>query len=297
MTTARSFDPPQPNLAVVPPQKEWLTMYDLPSEDPQEPGLPDEFHDFQPQLLSATLQLTNVAPDQVFSASDLNLYYDQNHPTWYKRPDWFAVVGVSRLYAGQDLRLSYVIWDEQVSPVIVVELISPGTAMSDLGELKREQNGTPTKWQVYEQILKVPNYVVYDRYKGNLHVFKLIDGLYQKQAPASNGYLFDELGIGLGLWEGEYAGLTRPWLRWHDENGNWILTALERQAQRADAEALRAEQERQQRTEAEQRAEQERQQRAEAEHRAEQERQQRTEAEQRAERLAERLRDLGIDLE
>jgi Uma2 family endonuclease len=290
MTTARSFDPPQPKLAVVPPQKEWLTMYDLPSEDPQEPGLPDEFHDFQPQLLSATLQLTNVAPDQVFSASDLNLYYDQNHPTWYKRPDWFAVVGVSRLYAGQDLRLSYVIWDEQVSPVIVVELISPGTAMSDLGELKREQNGTPTKWQVYEQILKVPNYVVYDRYKGNLHVFKLIDGLYQKQAPASNGYLFDELGIGLGLWEGEYAGLTRPWLRWHDENGNWILTALERQAQRADAEALRAEQERQQRTEAEQRSTEAEQRSTEAEQRAEQ-------AERRAERLAERLRELGIDAE
>jgi hypothetical protein len=30
------------------------TMYDLPSEDPEEPGLPDEFHDLQPQLLSRT---------------------------------------------------------------------------------------------------------------------------------------------------------------------------------------------------------------------------------------------------
>ncbi len=30
-------------------------MYELPSEDPQEPGLPNEYHDFQPQLLSATL--------------------------------------------------------------------------------------------------------------------------------------------------------------------------------------------------------------------------------------------------
>ena len=32
--------------------KEFLpTMYDLPSEDPEEPGLPDEFHLLQPQLL------------------------------------------------------------------------------------------------------------------------------------------------------------------------------------------------------------------------------------------------------
>ncbi|MGF1526459.1 MAG: 3-keto-5-aminohexanoate cleavage protein [Candidatus Competibacterales bacterium] len=29
-------------------------MYELPSEDPQEPGLPDEFHLHQPQLLSET---------------------------------------------------------------------------------------------------------------------------------------------------------------------------------------------------------------------------------------------------
>jgi Uma2 family endonuclease len=27
-------------------------MYDLPSEFPEEPGLPDVFHDLQPQLLS-----------------------------------------------------------------------------------------------------------------------------------------------------------------------------------------------------------------------------------------------------
>lgn len=45
----------------LPPLKKWLppadfpcvkeplpTMYDLPSEDPEEPGLPDEFHYYQP---------------------------------------------------------------------------------------------------------------------------------------------------------------------------------------------------------------------------------------------------------
>jgi len=32
-------------------------MYDLPSEDPEEPGLPDEYHHLQPQLLSATFHL------------------------------------------------------------------------------------------------------------------------------------------------------------------------------------------------------------------------------------------------
>jgi len=45
------------------------TMYDLPSEDPEEPGLPDEFHDFQPQLLSATLRIQDYAADRIFTAS------------------------------------------------------------------------------------------------------------------------------------------------------------------------------------------------------------------------------------
>lgn len=37
------------------PQEILPTMYDLPSEDPEEPGLPDDFHDLQPQLLSRSL--------------------------------------------------------------------------------------------------------------------------------------------------------------------------------------------------------------------------------------------------
>jgi len=58
---------------------------------------------FRPQLIHSRTD---------FVASDLNLYYDPLNTGWYKRPDWFAVVGVSRLYQGQDLRLSYVLWQE-----------------------------------------------------------------------------------------------------------------------------------------------------------------------------------------
>ena len=41
------------------PKKVLPTMYDLPSEDPEEPGLPDEFHDFQPHLLRKTFHPAN----------------------------------------------------------------------------------------------------------------------------------------------------------------------------------------------------------------------------------------------
>jgi Uma2 family endonuclease len=140
------------------PRETLPTMYDLPSEDPEEPGLPDEFHDLQPQLLSFTFCPRNYPPEQVFSASDLNLYYDVRHQNWYKRPDWFGVVGVPRLYDQQDLRLSYVIWQEGINPFVVVELLSPGTEKEDLGQTTREANQPPTKWEVYEQILRVPYY-------------------------------------------------------------------------------------------------------------------------------------------
>lgn len=87
-------------------------MYDLPSEDPEEPGLPDAFHLLQPELLRLTFRPPSYPKDTVFTASDMNLYYDVRQPLWYKRPDWFGVLDVPRLYDGQDMRLSYVIWQE-----------------------------------------------------------------------------------------------------------------------------------------------------------------------------------------
>jgi hypothetical protein len=72
------------------------TMYDLPSENHEENGV-DQFHSFQSELLWLTFCPPNYQSDRIFSACDLNLYYDVHHQNWYKRPDWFGVVGVSRL--------------------------------------------------------------------------------------------------------------------------------------------------------------------------------------------------------
>lgn len=266
-------DPPRP-------PKEYLpTMYDLPSEDLEEPGLPDEFHILQPQLLRETFYPPTYAVEQVFTASDLNLYYDLRHPLWYKRPDWFAVVGVSKLYEQRDLRLSYVIWQEGVDPFVVVELLSPGTEKEDLGDTLREVNQPPTKWQVYEQILRVPYYIVFDRYTNQLRAFQLVADRYGEISLDIPKVWMPSLKLGLGLWQGSYLGIERLWLRWYDELGNWIpnLQELEQQALvKAEQAQLQLEQERQRAQQAELQLEQER---------------------QRAERLAERLRAMGINPE
>lgn len=226
-------DPPPPPQEVLP------TMYDLPSEDPEEPGLPDEFHDFQPQLLRESFNPPNYPADQIFVATDLNLYYDARHLNWYKRPDWFAVVGVPRLYQGWDLRLSYVMWQEQVKPLIIVELLSLGTEKEDLGETERGVNQPPTKWEVYERILGIPYYVVFDRYTNNFRAFRLEDGNYRELITEDKLWL-PEVSLGLGLWHGTFQGIERLWLRWYDAQGNWVATEVEQERRRAEQERQRA---------------------------------------------------------
>lgn len=277
----RNIHPPLPTDLSRAPRDRWPTMYDLPSEEPEEPGLPDEFHIYQPQLLRETFQPATYPPERVFVGSDLNLYYSLQNTNWYKRPDWFAALGVSDLYEGHELRLSYVVWQEQAPPYLVVELLSPGKEQEDLGKTVHKAGEPPTKWMVYEHILKVPYYVVFNRYTNELHYFQRLRGRYQEVTPLRQRLWLPEAGLGLGLWWGVYRRVKRRWLRFYDAAGKWIPTPLEQERQHAEQERQRAEQERQRAEQANQRAEQ-------AQQQAEQER-------QRAERLAARLRMLGIE--
>ncbi|MEM9906122.1 MAG: Uma2 family endonuclease, partial [Cyanobacteria bacterium P01_D01_bin.44] len=245
-------------------------------------------------------RLQGYTEDEYFTASDLNVYYDPDNRLWHKRPDWFLAVGVPFLSAGGDMRLSYVTWQEAVNPFVVVELISPGTEAEDLGETTAEPEAPPPKWVVYEQILQVPYYVVFNRYTDELRVFKLAAGHYQEQSLPDNRLWIPELDIGLGLWYGTYAEGThrqteRQWLRWYDADGQWLMTDAELARQRTEAERQRAEAERQ-RAEAErQRAEAERQ-RAEAEQqKALAEQRRANDAEVQLATLKAKLRAQGID--
>ena len=265
--TPMSFTPGRSLPQVDPPRspRETLpTMYDLPSEFPEEPGLPDEFHDIQPQLLSRTLYLADYTRDNYFTASDLNLYYDVNHPLWHKRPDWFLALNVPRLYEGETLRRSYVTWQEGASPYIVVEFLSLSTARDDLGRFFESQNrptdnesdtinrssadnGSPKppgKLEVYERYLRVPHYIVYSHPNQQLRYFKLIGGQYQEQELAEGNcriWLVD-LEIGLGIWQGDFEDVPGHWLRWCDQAGNWLLTDTEQERQAKEQERQAKEQ-------------------------------------------------------
>ncbi|WP_243147512.1 Uma2 family endonuclease [Scytonema sp. UIC 10036] len=280
---ASQTDPPLPAWQTLP------TMCDLKSEDPEEPGLPDEFHHLQPALLSRSLRLKNYITDRFFTGTNLNLYYDVEQTEWHKRPDWFLAQGVPRLHPEEDLRRSYVVWQEQKSPFVVVELLSPSTEKEDLGVYAESepdmllsvqpevsgklhssdsQNGLvkkttlPSKWEVYEKLLDVPYYIVFSRYTNRVRFFRLMGGQYQEQPlDHENPRIWiAELEIGLGLWHGEFRGITLLWLRWYDADGNWIPTDTEQERAEKEQALEQAEQERtraeQERIRAEQAAEQ-----------------------------------------
>ncbi|ACC84081.1 Uma2 family endonuclease [Nostoc punctiforme] len=258
-------DPPLPPWETLP------TMYDLPSDNPEEPGLPDDFHFLQPLLLYLTFQPINWNPELVYSAADLNLYYDLQHPLWYKRPDWFGVVGVGKLYKGQDFRLSYVTWQEPANPFVVVELLSPGTEDEDLGRrIESAADKPPSKWEVYERILRIPYYIVFSRYTNKLQAFQLVGGHYEPMNLTEGRLLMPEIDLSLGLWQGSFRDIERLWLRWFTLAGELIPAPTE-EASAATQRAIIAEQ---QAIEAKQEAAQ---------------------SKRKVEQLAERLRQLGLN--
>ena len=215
------------------PLKTMPRMYDLPSELVGESGLPDQFRCMQVDVLTETCKLVSYSPEEILLASDLNLYYDPRHTQWYKRPDWHMVLGVPRANQLEELRLSYLIWQEGVTPFLIVELLSPKTEDEDLGQRLREINQPPKKYEVYERILRVPYCVVYDHYENNLRAFKISGMCYEPIVIAENRFWLKEIGLGLGLWQGVYQGAARLWLRWYDQSG-WLPTSAERADRLAD---------------------------------------------------------------
>jgi Putative restriction endonuclease len=130
-----------------------------------------------------------------------------------------------------------------VPPVVIVEFLSPGTEAEDLGPFSpkpsiRAVGRPPGKFTVYEQILKVPNYIIYNKENQQLRYFRLVNGQYQEQVlSVQNPCLWiPEINLGLGLWNGKFRGIDQSWLRWCDTQGNWQLTEAEaeRQAGAAD---------------------------------------------------------------
>ena len=211
-----------------------------------------------PQRLILTDSLAHILqqrhPDGQYAiGQDCGIYWRETEPAEQgaEAPDWFYVPNVPPNIDGQ-IRRSYVLWREHIAPLIALEFASGnGDEERDRTPLSRTDEGVitkPGKFWVYEQVMRIPYYGIYEINSGRLEVYRLIEGYYQLLELNQRGHFsLASLGIELGLWQGSYQNQTMLWLRWWDEEGNLLLIGDER----AQLERLRGEQQRE-------RAEQER---------------------------------------
>lgn len=192
--------------------------------------------------------LERLHPDGQYAiGQDSGIYWRQTDPPEQGAvaPDWFYIPNVPPLLDGQ-YRRSYVLWKEYITPLIVLELASgDGTEERDKTPISRTPEGKavkPGKFWIYEQVMRIPYYGIYQIITGELEVYQLVNGYYEQMSPNGRGhYEITPLGIELGLWQGSYQNQAQLWLRWWDTDGNLLLTGAERtEVERARAD--RAEQ-------------------------------------------------------
>lgn len=193
--------------------------------------------------------LQRLHPDgQYCIGQDSGIYWRETEPPekGAEAPDWFYVPGVPPKLEGITRR-SYVLWREYIPPLIALEFASgDGSEERDPTPLSRgmgKEAKRPGKFWVYEKIIRIPYYGIYEINSGKLEVYHLTDFSYRKLEPNERGhYPISLMEVELGLMEGTYQNQTQQWLRWWDLEGNLLLIGDER----AKVERHRAEQTEQQ---------------------------------------------------
>jgi Uma2 family endonuclease len=208
-----------------------MYQYQLPRYYPTADELPcsddtpvdNELQEIIPSLLKSILRMLWATRMDWFFGIDMAIYTDPDRPPIV--PDGFLSLNVERVY-DEELRPSYTLWEEEVPPIFVLEVVSttPG------GEYT-------SKLQEYAS-MGVLYYVIYNpkrRRKARLEIHKLVNGEYKLQD--NNPLWMPELGLGIGSERANYDGVMREWLYWYNEQNRRYPTPYEqidRERERAD---------------------------------------------------------------
>lgn len=225
-----------------------LPQLDLPVED----GVPLEsaWHRAEINLLIESIRYHWRDRSDFYTGGNMFVYYSTDQALAVKRevdadvvpppdrgayrgPDFFVVKGVD----GTRERETWVAWEEGGHyPDLIVELLSPSTAKTDLTKKK----------ELYEQVFHTSEYYCYDPADQTLIGWHLQSGRYVEQTPNAESRLWsDVLQMWLGTWEGEFQERQATWLRFFDADGQLVLIRAEAEHQRAEAAEAEAEAERQ----------------------------------------------------
>lgn len=184
-------------------------------------------HRKQMNMLIEQLELAWSDREDFFVGGNMFLYFSevQTKRNDFRGPDFFVV-----LHTTQRERKSWVVWQENgQTPDVVIELLSDSTRAVDFGSKK----------ETYAHLLKVRDYFLFDPATAELYGFTWSKESrdYAPLSPNEEGRLHcAALELELGIIDGDFQGVSGPWLRWHDEAGNVLPIGVEL----ADAERERA---------------------------------------------------------
>jgi Uma2 family endonuclease len=206
----------------------FTTQNDLLEEgdEPMETGR----HKAQMELLINPLRLWLDKQNGGYVNGNIPIYFSERQLKTedVKCPDVFVVLGASYRE-----RRTWVVWEEQKTPDVIIELLSESTKNVD-------KNG---KKLIYQNRLKAPEYFWFDPFNPEDWAgFTLQDGIYQPIAPdTQNRLLSQRLGLALVRWHGINEHIKTVWLRWATLEGELLPTPQE-DAIAANQRALEAEQ-------------------------------------------------------
>ena len=190
----------------------------------------------QPLLAAAlteSLELAVRLPANALTITNYGICATLNNKIVVKAPDWGFVPSIR--VPREEVKRSYTPQLQGDFPVIVMEFLSD----TEGGEYSSKPTYPPGKWFYYEQVLKVPNYAIFEPETGVLEVYRLDNsGQYQLQTLDENNRLWiAEMNLFLGIWQGSRENRTGYWLRWWDEHGELLLWGSElatKERQRAE---------------------------------------------------------------
>jgi len=155
--------------------------------------------------LIKTLQVFFALVPRVCVSGNLLIFYQRGNRRRHVAPDVFVVRGVEKRE-----RENYLVWEEKRGPQLVIELTSSSTRHED----------QLTKFNLYQNILKVREYFLFDPFGDyldpQLQGYRLRGGLYQPIPRRQNrlpsqvlGLHLEQNGPSLRLWDSR-TGIRLP---------------------------------------------------------------------------------------
>ncbi len=207
-----------PDIPVVPPGEDELP-FDF------GPPMESDVHLFQMHMLIEVLRLHWADRHDVYIGGNMAIYYSelQVKKNDFRGPDFFVVLDTN-----DRKRKSWVVWQEERTPDLVVELLSDSTERVDRVE----------KMRIYARTMHVTEYYLYDPLDQRFEAYRLDpDALVYRRADGGVPEAWSQvLKMRVLIREGTYQGITGPWLRFALEDGTILPTG----AEMAEAEAARA---------------------------------------------------------